>query len=220
MIDKILTKMTLPADLTDPDPCWVWHKDASRTTTGVPRIKFKKAWHPVRRPLYEHFNGSMPESRLAIQPNIRMTCRCKDCVSPHHMRVISDFDRLVTEHERDVYTQITEVNPGTGKRQLKERWRKLAGRAAQTLKKATGKETLTKAEFKEALWGSLPDYLNPVRLAAQSVFMEKQRTGKVTRPTINQALDQLRKAGITTLTREALDAAYAVLEEESRRDGA
>jgi hypothetical protein len=96
------------------DGCWIWTGSIRR---GSPMLKLNGERRCVRPMLFEMHHGGRPQSSMVDHPRIRMKCGVEGCVSPDHMVVAADEDRLLTQLKQEAYLRgltRAQVNPRFG----------------------------------------------------------------------------------------------------------
>jgi hypothetical protein len=91
--------------------CWIWTGTVKR---GSPMLKIGSERQCVRPLIFEMQHGGRPQSGMVDHPRIRMRCGVETCVSPAHMVVATDEDRLLTQLKQEAYLRgltRAQVNP-------------------------------------------------------------------------------------------------------------
>lgn len=80
----------LPADLTDPAPCWYWRGARHSKRRGYGKFWLWGRCTNAHKASYLMFNGAVPEGLV-----VHHTCVCESCVSPHHLVACTQSENIL-----------------------------------------------------------------------------------------------------------------------------
>ena len=90
---RFADKVALPADLSDPIPCWIWlgAKHSKRRGYGKFRLVINGQHKVVNahKASYLLFNGDIAEGQV-----IGHTCNNEHCVSPYHLEAQTQKENM------------------------------------------------------------------------------------------------------------------------------
>jgi hypothetical protein len=107
-LEDRLTRFIEPGE----NGCWIWTGPIRR---GSPMLKVDGERRCIRPLLYEMLHGGRPHSSMVDRPQIKMRCDVEGCVSPDHMKVATDEDRLLRQLRQEIYLRglaRAQANPG------------------------------------------------------------------------------------------------------------